>query len=99
MAEETVRLAEDTAQVELEAQALVWLALIAAWQGSDDVSLSYIERAHMLTAVQPIRLVDDAARWVLGALEASGSAMRHPRSRSSSRSSIRSSPFSRRSTA
>ena len=69
MAEETVRLAEDTAQVELEAHALVWLALIAAWQGSDDVSLSYIERARVLTAAQPIRLIDDAARWVLGALE------------------------------
>ncbi len=69
MAEETVRLAEDTAQVELEAHALVWLALIAAWQGSDDVSLSYIERARALTAAQPIRLIDDAARWVLGAID------------------------------
>ena len=69
MAEETVRLAEDTAQVELEAHALVWLALIAAWQGSDDVSLAYIERARRLTAAQPVRLIDDAARWVLGALD------------------------------
>ena len=69
MAEETVRLAEDTAQVELEAHAFIWLALIAAWQGSDDVSLSYIERARALTAAQPIRLIDDAARWVLGAID------------------------------
>ena len=37
-AEETLRLAEDTGQRELEAHAVVWLALIAAWQGDEDAA-------------------------------------------------------------
>lgn len=68
-AEETVRLAEDTAQVELEAHALMWLALISAWRGDEQQSLGYVERARTLTAAHPIRLVEDAGRWVLGAIE------------------------------
>jgi len=68
-AEETVRLAEDTSQIELEAHALMWLALIAAWRGDEERSTGYVERARALTAARPIRLIDDAGRWVAGAIE------------------------------
>jgi DNA-binding CsgD family transcriptional regulator len=68
-AEETLRLAEDTSQIELEAAALMWLALIAAWQGDDERSSGYVGRARALTAARPIRQIDDAGRWVQGAIE------------------------------
>ncbi len=68
-AEETVRLAEDTGQRELEAHALVWLALIAAWQGAEDRSRASLDRARSITAARPMSLVEDASRWVLATIE------------------------------
>src|SRR5688500_12122486 len=68
-AEETVRLAEDTGQRELEAHALVWLALIAAWQGDVDRSRTSLDRARSITAPRPMSLIEDASRWVLGTIE------------------------------
>ena len=68
-AEETLRLAEDTGQRELEAHALVWLALIAAWQGDDDRSRDSLARARSLTASRPMSLVEDSSRWVLATIE------------------------------
>jgi hypothetical protein len=68
-AEETLRLAEDTGQRELEAHALVWLALIAAWQGDEDRSRTSLDRARSITAPRPMTLIEDASRWVLGTIE------------------------------
>jgi DNA-binding CsgD family transcriptional regulator len=68
-AEETVRLAEDTGQVELEAHALVWRALIAAWQGNEEASGAFLDRGRAITATRPMSLVDDASRWVIGTVE------------------------------
>src|SRR5918993_1371601 len=68
-AEETLRLAEDTGQGELEAHALVWLALIAAWQGDEDRSRTSLDRARSITAPRPMTLIEDASRWVLGTIE------------------------------
>jgi DNA-binding CsgD family transcriptional regulator len=68
-AEETVRLAEDTSQIELEAHGLMWLALIAAWQGEEERSKGHVDRARTLTAARPIRQIDDAGRWVTGATQ------------------------------
>ncbi|NUT54933.1 MAG: hypothetical protein HOQ03_02975 [Thermoleophilia bacterium] len=68
-AEETLRLAEDTGQRELEAHALVWLALIAAWQGDEERSRASLERARAITAARPMSLVEDASRWVLATIE------------------------------
>jgi DNA-binding CsgD family transcriptional regulator len=68
-AEETLRLAEDTGQRELEAHALVWLALIAAWQGDEERSRAHLDRARSITASRPLSLVDDASRWVLATIE------------------------------
>ena len=68
-ADETLRLAEDTGQRELEAHAVVWLALIAAWQGDEERSRAHLEHARSITATRPLSLVDDAARWVLATIE------------------------------
>jgi DNA-binding CsgD family transcriptional regulator len=68
-AAETLRLAEDTGQRELEAHAIVWLALIAAWQGDAERSRGHLERARSITASRPLSLVDDASRWVLATIE------------------------------
>jgi DNA-binding CsgD family transcriptional regulator/tetratricopeptide (TPR) repeat protein len=68
-AEETLRLAEDTGQRELEAHAVVWLALIAAWQGDEERSRAHLDRARSITATRPLSLVDDASRWVLATIE------------------------------
>ena len=68
-AEETLRLAEDTGQRELEAHAIVWLALIAAWQGDEERSRAHLDRARSITATRPLNLVDDASRWVLATIE------------------------------
>ena len=87
-AEETLRLAEDTGQRELEAHALVWLALIAAWQGDEDRSRASLDRARSITAPRPMSLVEDASRWVL-ARSSSESAGERRRWHSSSRSHIR----------
>jgi DNA-binding CsgD family transcriptional regulator len=68
-AEETLRLAEDTGQKELEAHALVWLALIAAWQADEGRCRACLDRAHSITTARPLSLVDDASRWVLATIE------------------------------
>jgi DNA-binding CsgD family transcriptional regulator len=67
--EETIRLAEDTGQPELEAHALVWRALIAAWQGNEQESRTIVTRAREITATRPMSLVDEATAWVLGMVE------------------------------
>jgi DNA-binding CsgD family transcriptional regulator len=68
-AEETERLARDTGQSELEAHALVWRGLIAAWRGEEERCREFVERARAITATHPMSLIDDAARWALGVLE------------------------------
>jgi DNA-binding CsgD family transcriptional regulator len=68
-AEETSRLAEDTGQIELEAHALVWRALIASWRGDEARCRDLVDRARAITRTHPMALTDDASRWVLGVLE------------------------------
>jgi DNA-binding CsgD family transcriptional regulator len=68
-AEETERLARDTGQSELEAHALIWRGLIAAWRGEEERCREFVERAHAITATHPMSLIDDAARWTLGVLD------------------------------
>ena len=68
-AEETERLARDTGQSELEAHALIWRGLIAAWRGEEERCREFVERARAITATHPMGLIDDAARWALGVLE------------------------------
>ena len=68
-AEETARLARDTGQSELEAHALVWRGLIAAWRGEEERCREFVERARAITATHPMSLIDDAARWALGVLD------------------------------
>jgi DNA-binding CsgD family transcriptional regulator len=68
-AEETERLARDTGQSELEAHALIWRGLIAAWRGEEERCREFVERARAITATHPMSLIDHAARWALGVLE------------------------------
>jgi DNA-binding CsgD family transcriptional regulator len=68
-AEETARLARDTGQSELEAHALVWRGLIAAWRGEEERCREFAGRARAITATHPMSLIDDAARWALGVLD------------------------------
>jgi DNA-binding CsgD family transcriptional regulator len=68
-AEETARLARDTGQSELEAHALVWRGLIAAWRGEEERCREFVQRARAITAAHPMSLIDDAARWAFGVLE------------------------------
>src|SRR6478736_4887037 len=56
-AEETERLARDTGQSELEAHALIWRGLIAAWRGEEERCRDFVELARAITATHPMSLI------------------------------------------
>ena len=65
-ASEALSLARATGQEQLTGYPLAWLALIAALRGQEEACRSYAAEAMQVTAVRPMRLIDDAVRWALG---------------------------------